>query len=110
LVADHDCRRGLVDVGDIPLRSTTRKPNAAALSQRHHLDRGHIAQHGAGRVNDGPFSERDSLAEERLAAAGLGDEAHVLAVGLLCRSETERGCPVADLRLRQMPNGKHGTA
>ena len=48
-------------------------------------------------VDDGALAERDPLAEERLAAAGLRDEAHVLAVGLVGRAQTERSGAIADL-------------
>ena len=42
--------------------------------------------------------------EERLAPAGLGDEAHVLAVGLRRGAQPERRRPVAHLGLGEMPD------
>ena len=47
--------------------------------------------------------------EEGLATAGLGDEAHVLAVGLRRGSQAERGRPIANLGLGEVPDRKHGS-
>ncbi len=108
LVADDDGRCRLVDRGDIPLRTAAGKTDPAALSQRHHLDRGNLAEHRSGSVDDGALAERDARPEERLAAAGLRDEAHVLAVGFCGSAQTERRSTIADLCLGEMADGKQG--
>src|SRR5207342_3237147 len=59
---------------------------------------------------DGSPSERDACAEKRLAAAGLGDEAHVLTVGLGGGAETESRCPLANLGLGEPPDREEGAS
>ena len=100
----------MIDRGHVALGPAAGKADAAALSQSDHFDRGYIAEHGAGRVDDRPRPKRDAGTEKGLATAGLGDEADVLAVRLLRRSQAQCNGPVANLCLGEVPDRKHGSS
>jgi hypothetical protein len=53
-------------------------------------------------------SERDAIAQELLAAAGVGDEADVLAVGLGGGAQAGGLGAATHLGLREVPDGEQG--
>ena len=94
----HD-RGGVIDADHVPLRSSTRQAEPAALADRHQLERVDRADRVSGSVDDVGAAERYPAAEELLATAGRGHEAHVLAVGLGGGPQAEAGGDLADVGL-----------
>ena len=110
LVADNHRARGVID-------------RSRRIASAHHpagprrdagpsdqFDCRNITEHLAGGIDDSCSTERDPRPEEGFATAGVGDEAHVLTVGLGSGAQTQRCSPRTHLRLGEVPNGKDRAA
>ena len=97
-------------VRDVPLRPAAGQPDAAALAERDHLDRGHLAEHRAARVDDG--SLRNGIRVPRnVSRPPVCVMKHTSWLsGFVGRAQTERRCPVADLRLGEVADREQRAA
>ena len=84
----------------------TGNADAAPLTDRDEFDRLHGSRNFSILCHDLCRPERNALAEKRLTAARLADEAHVLAVGLRGSAQSEFDGALTNLGLRQMSDGK----
>ncbi len=105
--ADHDGGRLHVDRQGVARSAVTTEAEATALADGHQLDGVDLTDRGALTVDEAGRAQRDATAQERRSpSAAVGDEAHVLAVGLVRGAQTELGGPSPHLLLGHPADGQ----
>ena len=99
---------GDVDADHVARLGAAGETEAVALADGDQLDGADVADRLAGLIDDGARVGLEPRPEERGAAAGGGDEAHVLAVGLVGGGQPQASRVGAHLVLRQVADREEG--
>ena len=95
-----------INIQDELLGCATSKPQATPLTDGHHLDGIDAAKFGTRFINHTCCTERNAMPKKCFTAASFADEAHVLAVGFGCGTQTQFTGSLSHLGLGQMSNRK----